>query len=160
MEKVGGTRNIVSEKGQSSMDHDYDTESCPIVNCGKPLPFQHNKRRRSSTGVVETSTPAPPPEIELSSTSLSSREARQVITSFPTSPANPINWATRKKWTITAILALTGFISTAGSSIGVPGLHAVMSEFGETNEKIGVLIAGAYVLGLGYALPETIERVL
>lgn len=35
-----------------------------------------------------------------------------------------------------------------------------MSEFGETNEKIGVLIAGAYVLGLGYALPETIERVL
>lgn len=151
MEKLEGIHNIDLERGQSSVDYQYDTESSPIISCDKSLPFQHNKPPRPSTAATEAPMPAPPHEIELSPTSLSTREARQVIASFPTSPANPINWTTRKKWTITAILALTGFISTVGSSIGVPGLHAVMSEFGETNEKIGVLIAGAYVLGLGYA---------
>ncbi|KIR32641.1 hypothetical protein I304_05432 [Cryptococcus deuterogattii CBS 10090] len=149
MEKLEGIHNIDLERGQSSVDYQYDTESSPIISCDKSLPFQHNKPPRPSTAATEAPMPAPPHEIELSPTSLSTREARQVIASFPTSPANPINWTTRKKWTITAILALTGFISTVGSSIGVPGLHAVMSEFGETNEKIGVLIAGAYVLGLG-----------
>lgn len=151
MEKLERIHNIHLERGQFSVDYQYDTESSPIISCDKSLPSLHNKLPTPSTGATEAPTPAPPPEIELSPTSLSTREARQVIASFPTSPANPINWTTRKKWTITAILALTGFISTVGSSIGVPGLHAVMSEFEETNEKIGVLIAGAYVLGLGYA---------
>ncbi|KAL0252407.1 hypothetical protein I308_101798 [Cryptococcus tetragattii IND107] len=149
MEKLERIHNIHLERGQFSVDYQYDTESSPIISCDKSLPSLHNKLPTPSTGATEAPTPAPPPEIELSPTSLSTREARQVIASFPTSPANPINWTTRKKWTITAILALTGFISTVGSSIGVPGLHAVMSEFEETNEKIGVLIAGAYVLGLG-----------
>lgn len=36
----------------------------------------------------------------------------------------------------------------------------MMSEFGETNEKIGVLIAGAYVLGLGYAKTGAAEYVM
>jgi hypothetical protein len=46
-------------------------------------------------------------------------------------------------------VAVTGFISTCGSSIGVPGIHAAMAEFGVENEKIGVLITAGYVLGLG-----------
>ncbi|ODN97381.1 hypothetical protein L198_03945 [Cryptococcus wingfieldii CBS 7118] len=88
--------------------------------------------------------------ITLTPTSLSTREARQVIAAFPTSPSNPLNWSGKKKWAITATLALTGFISTAGSSVGVPGMHSVMEEFGVKNEKIGVLISSAYVLGLGF----------
>jgi DHA1 family multidrug resistance protein-like MFS transporter len=46
-------------------------------------------------------------------------------------------------------VALTGFISTCGSSIGVPGIHAVRDEFGVDNEKVGVMITSFYVLGLG-----------
>jgi len=46
-------------------------------------------------------------------------------------------------------VALTGFISTLESSIGVPGIHAVMDYFGVINEKIGILIGTFYVLGLG-----------
>ncbi|WVQ78741.1 hypothetical protein IAT38_000828 [Cryptococcus sp. DSM 104549] len=128
-----------------------------------------------SAGVSEKSTPAMPmikqkssrpaptgldfaeepsgsptlPQLDVIHTSLSTREARQVIAAFPTSAQNPINWPKRKKMAILITLALTGFVSTAGSSIGVPGLHAVMAEFEVENEKIGVMIASAYVLGLG-----------
>jgi MFS family permease len=46
-------------------------------------------------------------------------------------------------------VAVTGFLSTCGSSIAVPGIHAMMEEFGYTNEKVGVLVTACYVLGLG-----------
>ncbi|OCF30330.1 hypothetical protein I316_08034 [Kwoniella heveanensis BCC8398] len=75
--------------------------------------------------------------------------SERVAIQFPSSPSNPLNWPTRRRMMITLCLALTGLMSTGGSSIGVPGLHAAMEEFGITNEKIGTLIPGAYVLGLG-----------
>ncbi|WWD16614.1 hypothetical protein CI109_101042 [Kwoniella shandongensis] len=96
-----------------------------------------------------SATPPSFPQLTTTPTSLSTRSARQVIASFPTSSHNPYNWSKRKKISMATTLAATGFISTAGSSVGVPGMHAVMAEFGVTNEMIGVLIAGAYVLGLG-----------
>ncbi|WWC60184.1 uncharacterized protein I303_102749 [Kwoniella dejecticola CBS 10117] len=81
-------------------------------------------------------------------TSLSTVEARRVTASYPASQANPRNWTERRKMGITITLLLTGFISTAGSSIGIPGMHAVRDEFG-VGFRVGVLIPGAYVLGLG-----------
>nr|XP_019050254.1 hypothetical protein I302_00680 [Kwoniella bestiolae CBS 10118]OCF29184.1 hypothetical protein I302_00680 [Kwoniella bestiolae CBS 10118] len=81
-------------------------------------------------------------------TSLSTLEARRITALYPTSPHNPRNWTTKRKWIITVTLALTGFISTMGSSIGIPGMHAVRDEFG-VGFRVGVLIPGAYVLGLG-----------
>ncbi|WVF67123.1 hypothetical protein IAT40_001868 [Kwoniella sp. CBS 6097] len=75
--------------------------------------------------------------------------SERVAIQFPSSPYNPLNWPTRRRMIITLCLALTGLMSTGGSSIGVPGLHAAMEEFGVTNDKIGTLIPGAYVLGLG-----------
>ncbi|WWC68745.1 uncharacterized protein I206_102679 [Kwoniella pini CBS 10737] len=87
-------------------------------------------------------------ELGPSPTSLSTVEARRVTASYPTSPANPRNWPESRKMGITVTLLLTGFISTAGSSIGIPGMHAVRDEFG-VGFRVGVLIPGAYVLGLG-----------
>jgi MFS family permease len=46
-------------------------------------------------------------------------------------------------------VAATGFISTCGSSIAVPGIHSAMEDFGYTNSKVGVLITSCYVLGMG-----------
>lgn len=76
-------------------------------------------------------------------------EAAQILANYATHPANPRNWPDQRKWRITGTVAVTGFIATCGSSIGVPGLHAVMDEFGVTNDKVGVLITTFYVLGLG-----------
>ncbi|KAK8861475.1 hypothetical protein IAR55_002296 [Kwoniella newhampshirensis] len=94
-------------------------------------------------------SPAAFSELAATPTSLSTRSARRVITAFPTSPHNPLNWPKGRKISMAAILGMTGFISTAGSSVGIPGLHQVMQEFGVKDEKIGVLIASAYILGLG-----------
>jgi DHA1 family multidrug resistance protein-like MFS transporter len=80
----------------------------------------------------------------------SSRQAAQQLDDFDESPSNPRNWPNGKKWRISLTVALTGFISTCGSSIAVPGIHAVMDEFGVTNEKIGILLTTFYVLGLGW----------
>lgn len=87
-------------------------------------------------------------------TTRSAQEAALTLESFPTSNLSPRNWNRSKKWRTTMTIALTGFISTCGSSIGVPGIHAVMGQFGVENEKVGVLITTCYVLGLGYVLPR------
>jgi len=93
--------------------------------------------------------PPTPPPLKTIKSSLSASEAAHVLDNFDSSPLNPRNWSPSKKWRVTLTVALTGFISTCGSSIGVPGIRAVMSDFGVTNEKIGVLITTSYVLGLG-----------
>ncbi|GFZ42665.1 hypothetical protein JCM24511_00382 [Saitozyma sp. JCM 24511] len=108
----------------------------------------------SSQMPPQDSTPGPPafPPLTKSSTVLTSRSAReaaQILATFPTSTGNPRNWSRGRKWRTTMTVAVTGFISTCGSSIGVPGIHAAMAEFGVENEKIGVLITAGYVLGLG-----------
>lgn len=91
------------------------------------------------------------PPLQKSTTGLSAtaRAAADTLASYPTSSANPRNWSNRQKWKITLTVAVTGFISTCGSSIAVPGIHAIMAEFDEPNEKVGVLITSFYVLGLG-----------
>lgn len=92
------------------------------------------------------------PPLKPSETALSSRSARaalRALEDFESSPENPRNWTPRRKWRTMFTVAMTGFIATTGSSIAVPGIHATMAEFGTTSEKLGVLVASCYVLGLG-----------
>jgi hypothetical protein len=51
-------------------------------------------------------------------------------------------------------VALTGFISTSGSSIAVPGFHEILQEFKVDNAKVGVLVTSIYVLGMGCVLSQ------
>lgn len=111
----------------------------------------------SSTSTIVHSDPGKPtpdpapafPPLKQTSTTLSARQAAHTLDTFPKSAANPRNWSRKKKWRTALTVALTGFISTCGSSIGVPGIHAVMDEFGVTDEKVGILVTTGYVLGLG-----------
>lgn len=96
---------------------------------------------------------APLPPLKQSETVISSRSARaalRALDSFDTSPENPRNWSNGRKWSVALTVACTGFIATVGSSIAVPGIQPAMIEFGETNEKIGILVASCYVLGTGW----------
>ncbi|WVQ64792.1 uncharacterized protein L199_002961 [Kwoniella botswanensis] len=146
---------------QNDQSHQISGPEC-VVNGEK------KDRNDSGTGVevqperpLDDLTTQPPPlqsetrsgpnkqnELGPTPTSLSTVEARRVTASYSTSPANPRNWTGQRKMLITITLALTGFISTMGSSIGIPGMHAVRDEFG-VGFRVGVLIPGAYVLGLG-----------
>lgn len=80
---------------------------------------------------------------------VSAIRAAQTLSDFESSPDNPRNWPLGKKWKITLTIALTGFISTCGSSIAVPGIHAISAEFGVTNPKVAILNLAMYVLGMG-----------
>jgi hypothetical protein len=97
-------------------------------------------------------TPAFPP-LKATTTTMSVRQRRaaEALEHFGESPENPRNWPKSRKWRNAIVVAVSGFISTCGSSIGVPGIHAVRQDFGVDNEKIGTLITTFYVLGLGYA---------
>lgn len=118
-------------------------------------------RPTSSVRVGEADSPAPLldkvaksefSQLKNTSTRLSSltqQEAAVILEGFEASSAHPQNWANSRKWRIALTVALTGFTSTSGSSIGVPGIHEIMAEFGISNEKVGILITSAYVLGLG-----------
>lgn len=121
---------------------------------GSPPPNSpDHARRMSNKGPVQApGTPAFPP-LQATATTLSVRQRRaaDALEHFADSPENPRNWPSSKKWRNAVMVALAGFISTCGSSIGVPGIHAVRDEFGVDNEKVGILITTFYVLGLGYA---------
>lgn len=95
-----------------------------------------------------TVPPAFPP-LKQTVTSVSAQEAAKPLSNFANSPENPHNWPNSKRWRIALTVAVTGFISTSGSSIAVPGFHEIIQEFGVENEKIGVLITSIYVLGMG-----------
>lgn len=114
----------------------------------------------SNTPTVEdgarTAAPAPStrtgpafPPLKPTITSQSAQEASRALSNFAKSPENPHNWPNSKRWRIALTVAVTGFISTSGSSIAVPGFHEVLQEFNVSNEKVGVLITSIYVLGMG-----------
>ncbi|WWC87768.1 uncharacterized protein L201_002660 [Kwoniella dendrophila CBS 6074] len=102
-------------------------------------------RKRSNTRIDKNQQSNP---LKTTLTSMSTVEARRISEEYETSSSNPRNWNKRRKMGITTTLLLTGFISTSGSSIGIPGIHLVRDEF-NVGFKVGVLIPGAYVLGLG-----------
>lgn len=89
------------------------------------------------------------PPLRQTITSQSAKEAAKTLSNFAQSPENPHNWPNSKRWRIALTVAVTGFISTSGSSIAVPGFHDILEEFGVKNQKIGVLVTSAYVLGMG-----------
>lgn len=89
------------------------------------------------------------PPLKQTVTSQSAQEAAKTLSNFAKSPENPHNWPNSKRWRIALTVAVTGFISTSGSSIAVPGFHEVLQEFNVSNEKVGVLITSIYVLGMG-----------
>lgn len=94
----------------------------------------------------------PMPPLKQSETGVTSRSARAALTaldSFETSEHNPRNWTTSRKWRVTLTVSVSGFIATCGSSMAVPGIEPAMKEFGQTNHKLGVLVASMYVLGMG-----------
>jgi hypothetical protein len=100
------------------------------------------------TPIANTPKPTFPP-LKPSITSQSARDAASALSSFATSPGNPHNWPNSQRWRIALAVALTGFISTSGSSIAVPGFHEILQEFGVDNAKVGVLVTSIYVLGMG-----------
>jgi hypothetical protein len=99
--------------------------------------------------VVSPNPQATFPPLKPSVTSQSAREAAKALSSFASSDQNPHNWPNSKKWRIALTVAVTGFISTSGSSIAVPGFHEILDEFGVKNAKVGVLVTSIYVLGMG-----------
>ncbi|TXT08900.1 hypothetical protein VHUM_03028 [Vanrija humicola] len=82
-------------------------------------------------------------------TTRSVAEALRALENFDTAPENARNWSNRTKWATVTTVALTAFVSTCGSTMAVPGIPYAMRDFGTTNEKVGILIAGCYVLGMG-----------
>lgn len=129
--------------GQGTFAHPLQ----PDVEKSPRLPSSPRRETKDDMPTAPEGADFPPLRATL--TSMSAREAAVALSNFSHSPQNPQNWPNGKKWRIMLTVALTGFISTCGSSIGVPGIHAVMADFGVTNEKIGVLITTFYVLGLG-----------
>lgn len=109
---------------------------------------------KANPAKLPPSSPTRPPLTPIGQTTThlstsSAVEAAQILANFATHPAHPRNWSNRQKWKVTATVAVTGFIATCGSSIGVPGVHAVVDDLGVGNAKIGTLITTFYVLGLG-----------
>ncbi|GAA5869987.1 hypothetical protein JCM3774_004330 [Rhodotorula dairenensis] len=64
------------------------------------------------------------------------------------SPEHPQNWPDRKRWTIALVIALTGFLSTADSSVFVADIPTVHQRYG-TSKELATLTLSLYLVGLG-----------
>lgn len=115
-----------------------------------PLTTSNSSSTPSINKSNQTSNiPFPPLKTAQTHQSTSAIEAAEILANFSTHPSHPRNWSRRQKWKITFTVAVTGFIATTGSSIGVPGIHAIIQDFGISNQKLGVLVTSTYVLGFG-----------
>ncbi|GAA6007997.1 hypothetical protein JCM10207_006991 [Rhodosporidiobolus poonsookiae] len=85
------------------------------------------------------------PNLHTSSENDAGRSAQEA---WEDSPAHPRNWSARRKWTNTLLLAVTGLLSTTGSSIFVPAAPLLRTEFG-ISQEVATLTTSLYVLGLG-----------
>ncbi|PWN29749.1 MFS general substrate transporter [Jaminaea rosea] len=62
---------------------------------------------------------------------------------------DPRLWPTTHKWLIVTIISLMGFISPLGSSIIIPGCHAIDYKFDLSSRPLSLLPVSLFVLGLG-----------
>lgn len=62
---------------------------------------------------------------------------------------DPRNWSSARKWYITSIISLMGFISPLGSSIVVPGCMYIDFKFRLHSRTLSLLTVSLFVLGLG-----------
>ncbi|KZT65998.1 MFS general substrate transporter [Daedalea quercina L-15889] len=61
-------------------------------------------------------------------------------------PANPRNWKTSKKWTMTAIVSFYTFITPLASSMMAPGLPQIALHYDITNETVTALTLSIFLL--------------
>ncbi|GAA5991335.1 hypothetical protein JCM10908_003263 [Rhodotorula pacifica] len=64
------------------------------------------------------------------------------------SPEHPQNWPDRRRWTIALVIALTGFLSTADSSVFVADIPTVQERY-HASKELATLTISLYVIGLG-----------
>ncbi|ORY84191.1 major facilitator superfamily domain-containing protein [Leucosporidium creatinivorum] len=76
-------------------------------------------------------------------------EKQPSLQPFSASQQHPRNWPDSKRWKNALIIAVTGFLSTTGSSIFVPAAPLIREEFGISNREVVTMTTALYVLGLG-----------
>ncbi|CAO1620164.1 unnamed protein product [Parajaminaea phylloscopi] len=62
---------------------------------------------------------------------------------------DPRKWSAMLKWSIVTVISLMGFIAPLGSSIIIPGSHALEKEFHFMSRARSLLPVSLFVLGLG-----------
>ncbi|EEP75722.1 conserved hypothetical protein [Uncinocarpus reesii 1704] len=69
-----------------------------------------------------------------------------VTWSGPDDPTNPLNWARRKKWVCTWIIALFAFVSPMSSTMLAPALSTIAKELHITNSMEQALVMSIFLL--------------
>ncbi|KAG6808458.1 hypothetical protein H0H92_004055 [Tricholoma furcatifolium] len=65
----------------------------------------------------------------------------------PDDPADPKNWAYRRKWAATIVVSSFTFISPVSSTMVAPAALNVAEDFGVTSETIVAMMTSVFVLG-------------
>ncbi|KAJ4202410.1 hypothetical protein NW759_015397 [Fusarium solani] len=65
-------------------------------------------------------------------------------------PANPLNWSTRRKWSIIGILSFITFLTPLASAMMAPGVPVIMAEFESSNDEIATFMVSVFVLGFAF----------
>lgn len=68
----------------------------------------------------------------------------------PNDPANPMNWTSKKKWLVIALISAMTFATPLGSTIFAPGVPLVMREFNSTNTELAAFMVSVYILGFAF----------
>lgn len=65
-----------------------------------------------------------------------------------TDPENPLNWTSRRRWTLIILVSLVSFMSGLSSSFFAPSVPGMMKEFKSTNQTLAAFVVTVFVLGL------------
>lgn len=65
----------------------------------------------------------------------------------PDDPANPMNWTTRRKWLIIAVVSSISFTLPLASSMFAPGVPQLMREFHSDSSLLASFVVSVFLLG-------------
>lgn len=65
-------------------------------------------------------------------------------------PENPMNWTTRRKWSIIGILSFITFLTPLASSMMAPGVPNIMATFNSTDDMVATFMVSVFVLGFAF----------
>lgn len=67
----------------------------------------------------------------------------------PEDPENPMNWPSRKRAVLTALMGSVSALVPMASSMMAPGIELTMLELHETSRTLGSFMITIFVLGIG-----------
>ncbi|KAK9471910.1 major facilitator superfamily domain-containing protein [Dipodascopsis tothii] len=146
---------ILDAVPETPLSSSGSSETRSVADLGLTTDLEKNKLgdspdeydlHRIRSGATDLSPDEQQEELERGMSRVESLDSDVVGWDGPEDKGNPYNWSKKKKWGVTAIVALMTFVVALASSIFTAGITTIAAQFG-VSSTVGTLGLTLYVVG-------------